>query len=96
MSEITLRDYFAAHAPDVIPCWFEPVMDSERPKLVCEDEDGLLVERDQVGYDSWGGTEIVVNAEALAEWDKDFAAKKFIQWRWFYADAMLEASGVAK
>lgn len=30
MTEITLRDYFAAHAP-AIPDWFEPAMPTKEP-----------------------------------------------------------------
>lgn len=76
---MTLRDYFATHAP-AQPTWnFEPVMNTPRPvpQMVEGDHDSAeCVNKDEI--ESW-------NNERNKQWS--------IQWPWVWADAMLAQSG---
>lgn len=73
---MTLRDYFAAHAP-WSPRWdFNPSMPPP-PKPT-------------YGKDEFGET-IVLNAREVAEWDREHDRQASIQWPWIWADAMIEA-----
>lgn len=99
-NEISRRDYFAAHAPEV-PHWFRFEFDEPAP------------ERPQLGFSaSWSTDvhgvpnvsatnprrqEILDHAEAVTAYDREYAKwqarKQFarmVAWNWTYADKMLE------
>ena len=72
---MTLRDWFAGHAP-VSPLWnFTPMMPTPRPlPLPILD-----------GYD------LPANSDQLRAWDKESDRQAAIQWPWAWADAILAA-----
>lgn len=72
---MSLRDYFAAHAPIKPHDWFKPRMETQRPKVVREERNGF---------------EFMKNAQELAEYDAEFFRQKDIQWPYVWADLMLE------
>jgi hypothetical protein len=75
---MTLRDYFAAHAPIVHWFHFEPVMPAPKP----DPEWGDLPE-----HERWDASP--VNWTVRLEWDQEYQRQCSRQWPWFYADAML-------
>ncbi len=79
MNPITLRDYHAAHAPETAPSWFQHASPA---KPLCPHPDNC-----QPG--EW--TEVIQNA-----WDDWYALNQMVrlaQWRYAFADAMLQARG---
>jgi hypothetical protein len=82
---MTLRDYFAAHAPNEPEDWFMPFVKTDRPteiRIVWTDGDNQTERTGNFGCKNW---------EELAAWDMEYQRQLFLQWRWAYADAMLKA-----
>jgi hypothetical protein len=117
-SGITVRDYFAVHAPERIPDWFEHIAPSKSlpplpdpaalPDVVCDGRNSLrawaaawlrdptfdLVTDEMLPDIRAAAT--AFEAEAKAHWDAKRAwsianqFERLVQWRYVYADAMLE------
>lgn len=101
---MSLRDYFAAHAPTDIPDWFkhrEPVKyypDCPHWSTL-PNEDHREIARswiDDPCYDlpdelRWFQEKFEAYQDAAIAWREQDALERYIQWRWHYADAMLEA-----
>lgn len=92
---MSLRDYFAAHAPIEIHSWFNPVL-PERP----QDEWGATNSGMRfMNYNAaakWCQEHVECTPtnrqwEAQAEWDKSIERERLIQWPYAWADAMLKA-----
>lgn len=86
---MTLRDYFAAHAPATPWPFYAPVM-PEQPDL------GPPVGEDGTEYADWKEAERETadcwsykNQSAFDQWKVERLRQHWIQWPWFYADAML-------
>jgi hypothetical protein len=80
---MTLRDYFAAKAPEEIAWWFEGDYTElgEKPKAVLskeDEEDGNPFAR-------------AINHDELVAWDLSASKLRYFQWRYAYADGMLKA-----
>lgn len=99
---MTLRDYFATHAPTSIPIWFthvEPSKDNlpAMPDHLQLDEVHQKIARDweeDPVYDlpeelTWYGEKVFAYRHAWALWRDENSAARFFQWRWHYADGML-------
>jgi len=82
---MTLRDYFAAHAPHEPDDWFIPLMKTTRP------EEKRFVLNDGETRTEYEGNFGCVNWQELDAWDKEYEREYMMQWRWAYADAMLKA-----
>lgn len=87
---MSLRDYFAAHAPAEPQPWFLPKM-PHRPESSYIGEDGTI-------YPSWRDAERACgdlwsngSADEQDAWDREQAKQRFIQWPYAWADAMLDA-----
>lgn len=90
-SGMTLRDYFAMHAPNEVPHWFFPKM-REKPEHRLVDKNGNVYKSayladEAVGAEGWWDA----NNDARKEWEKDYVVSKVAQWPWFWADIQLEA-----
>jgi hypothetical protein len=101
-SGMSLRDYFAAHAPLEPARWFKytplpkdgiPPMPNvndlvERHRQVAADwrRDGCFDLPEEI---AWWGEKVEAHRKAVSEWNVANDAAMFIQWRWAYADAML-------
>lgn len=98
-----LRDYFAAHAPAEVPEWFQhvpPARDyTPMPKWMDWPEEHHRALR---AWLSDGCYDLPDELSAFQEqarqhredkrfWDARNQAARFIQWRWRYAEMMLEA-----
>lgn len=104
---MTLRDYFAARAPQPAPDWFKHEPSSKRP--VAPDAALLTdAQREQLAglgdyYDFTDVDAEVVAfaeardaaAEALEAWRNEQRRIKFFAWRWFYADMMIKTREAA-
>lgn len=79
---MTLRDYFATHAPSDAQSWFEPKI---QPRPSPEyDHDHPNERRCHNGFDC-----PPVNAEALHAYDDERRKQYELQWPYAWADAML-------
>ena len=100
---LSVREYFACRAPSEIPGWFEhvPPVKTHGPRPECSRERGF-----EPGSDEDRAERARVNAEydalrpiiehwgaAHAAWERRDRMSRLVQWRWAYADAMLEARG---
>lgn len=75
---MTLRDYFAAHAPSNPPAWFEPVMESPEPAFnSVRDEETLEF--------------ITTNEDEIQAWKVERYKQQAIQWPYAWADLILAA-----
>jgi hypothetical protein len=74
-SLMTLRDYFAAHAPEQRATWFEPTM-APRPTPEWPD-DQQRFEQDPLNW------------EALRDYDAEKNRQYELQWPYAYATAMI-------
>ncbi len=93
---MTLRDYFAAHAPQEPHAWFRPVMPNPCPEHKWEGRHAQTGEplyflnsyaaQKACGDDFWDA-----NEEARAEWCAEFSKQNLVQWPYAWADAMLKA-----
>lgn len=105
---MSLRDYFAARAPERIEEWFVYVHPTQRPALLFAHLELDAEEQRQFeGLGDW------INPEDVSEKVRDFAARanaaheaaeaydrgrsraRYCAWRYAYADAMLEAREAA-
>ncbi len=94
--QINLRAYFAAHAPAKPEAWFTPVFDEPRPKP----RDGTKWCAGCTSGDPCMGNadceQLQFVREAQEEWDVRRKKAECLQWRWAWADAMIEAMGEGK
>lgn len=60
---LSVRDYFAAHAPVLCPRWFAPKMETDRPKPEHSPIDGLV--ENSADLDSWNEESM---KEASRQW----------------------------
>lgn len=72
---MSLRDYFAAHAPTEVQIWFKPVMPAPRPEA-------KFVEQK--------GHETCTNQAELDAYDRERNKQRLIQWPYAWADTQLE------
>lgn len=80
---MSIREYFAAHAPRMPQPWFRPVMPA-RPKRHVYN--GLLDDSENARLHA----EAIVAAE---QWDRARDIAAYAQWPWAWADAVLAARG---
>lgn len=73
---MSLRAYFAAHAPDEPQGWFEPVMTTKRPNPERPDGDHDY-ERD------------AINTPEIIAWDAEYHRQRYIQWPLAWADEQI-------
>ncbi|NDY89719.1 hypothetical protein [Ideonella livida] len=102
---MSLRDYFAAHAPSEPQTWFQPVMPMERPQFPFALKDITKEERRELdGYEEWLGLgdlkelRVIAYVQARDEykrknavWERLLLKERFTQWPYAWADAMLAA-----
>jgi hypothetical protein len=81
---MTLREYFAAHAPKTPQAWFSPVMATPRPEETWDHE------HDKCDYCE----RLPVNWKERNAWSAEREKQRLIQWPWAWADAVLAAGGV--
>lgn len=98
---MTLRDYFATHAPLDIPSWFEhvppakdvPPMPDHTTLDAAHQQIAISWQKDPC-FDlpeeiKWFGDKVKAHRDAKAAWsDANYAARTF-QWRYAFADGML-------
>lgn len=108
--KVSLRDYFAANAPET-PTWYEPVFEYPRPPKKPDHPTHFSTEEMKKMYFGWlddpcwdlDEPEFVIITEEwstywknLADYErqksKDFKVFKFISWRYFYAEKMIECT----
>lgn len=82
---MTLRDYFAAHAPTDYHSWFAPRMPL-RPAPDFSDHDHPNEPRCLGEWDC-----VAVNADVLSAYDDERRRQCELQWPYAWADAMLAA-----
>lgn len=83
---MTLRDYFAAHAPRTPREWFKPLMDTPRPEVIVDHEStSAQIYPNEIWR--WD----LVNEKELRLWDVEYETRLHMQWPYAYADAMLKA-----
>ncbi len=101
---MTLRDYFAAHAPAEPQRWFVPLMETERPKFPQAIPNPTEAEAEEFnGYGEWLDLEDLKEPRAIEyvkrrdeyertskAWDFAFAKALLLQWPYAWADAMLK------
>lgn len=88
IEEITLRDYFIAHAPVEPWDWFEPIM-SPMPESIPVPHFYGVCSQDPV-YIKY--TKDMTNHRIeMKRWEKEKGRQRFIQWPAFWADTMMEA-----
>jgi hypothetical protein len=103
VNEASLRDYFAAHAPAEIPEWFRhtspnqtfPPMPDYLELDECHRKVALDWQRDPC-FDlpeelSWYGKKVEAHRAGRSEWNDADHRARYAQWRYAYADTMLEA-----
>jgi len=73
--DISLRDYFIAHAPAEPQPWFEPVMETKRPEPIFPDNRK---------YDA-------INTDEIVAWDRERQKQRYIQWPAAWADEQIKA-----
>lgn len=96
MSDVTLRDYFAAHAPE-IPDWFsistdqQPVQYPARLDMVPESTkkyiESLVLPEDR--YEEYRRLKMEME-EPYHKWLIEQKSRRYFAWRWHYADMMIE------
>ncbi len=74
---MSLRDYFAAHAPHEPQFWFKPIMQSKCPETIWDR--GMQYEN------------YPTNEREIQNWRDEYDKQRFIQWPMAWADAMLTA-----
>lgn len=87
---MSLRDYFAMHAPKEVPHWFVPKM-RQKPQPKWVGESGTEYPHAYLAEQAEGDNYWDANHEAIQEWEKDCVISKVAQWPWFWADIQLEA-----
>lgn len=102
---MTLLDYFAAHAPDEVPAWFDP--EFQEPHPVMPDARELPPNLRRTGEEIARGNyvlheddppEIIEFDRLMGEYRAQSARRtvryrlyRLASWRWFYAVQMIEA-----
>lgn len=88
---MSLRDYFAAHAPENPPKWFIPVMPPPPPQRWIGDSG--LEYADFMQAKAAEGIEFILNADAHLHdaWLAEKERQRYIQWPYAWADEMLRA-----
>lgn len=102
---LTIRDWFAAHAPFEPQPWFEPTMPMPRPKLPLRPTD--FTDEERVELEGWGdyydtkdlksprvkeyATAFDAAKKESVAWDKEAVRQRYVQWPFAWADAMLKA-----
>lgn len=88
---MSLRAYFAAHAPDAMPSWFRP---DARVEMPANNPEWKWCENCKADCGDCTGD---ADCEKIQQYrrDRDAAMEqnqqhKYFQWRWAYADAMIE------
>jgi glycine/D-amino acid oxidase-like deaminating enzyme len=99
------KTYFAANAPTEIPRWFEPILEPkptapkawDQMKWENEEDKGWVRDwhRDPI-FDlpehlSWYQKQWDAHNEVRRDWEKKYEQQRFFQWRWFYAEQMLNS-----
>lgn len=103
---MSLREYFAAHAPTEIPAWFhytKPPKDfPKHPSLDEISTDENDPHRREVDswlqdpiYDlpeelQWFANKVKAHYDGKECWEQAAQRARYFQWRWAYADAMIE------
>jgi hypothetical protein len=77
---MSLRDYFAAHAPKRPQPWFKPNI-PPIPEAIYDHEHSI----DRCGYDTCSPT----NWRERGEWQDEYDKQHWIQWPYAWADAQL-------
>ena len=105
MNGVHLRDYFAARAPAEIPDWFVHVEPSKAfppmPDYKTLDEAHQKTARDwqcDPCYDlpeelAWYGEKVAAHRAGKEAWGTANRRARYVQWRWAYADMMLDVRG---
>ena len=100
---VTARDYWAVRAPEEIPSWFEPVMETERPEEKSGFRHSVTGEYRAVIYDN--EFESMTEEESncwdsipmlILEWGRKRREALLSQWPWAWADLMLKAGEVVR
>lgn len=86
---MTLRDYFAAHAPSDPQPWFTPKM-PPRPESRYVGEDGTVYASWREAEQECGDTYINSAATAQDDWHVELQKQRFIQWPYAWADEQLK------
>lgn len=104
--DLTLREYFAAHAPESPP-WFdydhpgEP-QPPEAPSTLDMAEMGMLnnarnrgtlpryIESTQNGVGKLYAQQLIAYQDAVYKWSQEAEMMLLVKWRWAYADAMMK------
>ena len=97
---LSIREYFACRAPNAIPGWFEHVQPAKthgpKPEYSPErrfepgsDEDRAERARVNAEYDAFAPAIEQWNV-AHDAWHRRDSMSRLVQWRWAYADAMIE------
>ena len=81
---MSLRDYFAAHAPTKPQRWFQPVMPLPRPEAIFQCS-GTTAHSQRCHYEYCSEK----NWKELADWDTAYVVATLKQWPYAWADAML-------
>ena len=80
---ITVREYFAAHAP-APPDWFAPVVPKQpEPIYGVSDAPG-------------GRLQTLESVKQQQAWDRNYLMQQVAQWPWAWADAVLAAADTNK
>lgn len=89
---MTLRDYFAAHAPSQPQPWFKPIV-SKCPERAWESTDGSVkfasVQEAEKAMGEFGEFHDA-NAEAIREWGNEFDKQQWLQWPFAWADEQIK------
>jgi len=88
---MTIREYFAAHAPSQSESWFAPNIPGvpERPRLSLPHGNTA-----QVGHCAECKEYFEAQAKIDLEYEQklsEYEMQRFVLWRWAYADAMIKA-----
>lgn len=88
--EVSLRDYFIAHASSKPHSWFKPVIKEPRPESIYIGIDGKRYERQSLARNACGedGFENI-NEKVQIAWDEEYRKQFCIQWPRAWADFML-------
>lgn len=106
---MSLREYFAAHAPDDIPEWFTHIKpeqdfppmpdlseistdpkDPHRKLALDWQRDPCFDLWDQVPELKWYADEVIAHREGRSAWEDANRRARYFQWRYAYADGMIE------
>lgn len=111
---MTLREYFAAHAPTEIPTWFvhveptrnyPPMPDINEVSREADDvhrkialdwqHDPCFELEDHTPELKWYSDEVKAHRAGREAWREQDIRARYFQWRYAYADGMLEFGGAS-